>query len=394
MQKNQTIAVAVVIVIIVVAAAAVVVLNTEETDRDGEITIVDGSGQTIVLDEPLTNVAVINSNVPKAMIMLGLDDAISCYYYGTRNSFDIAAEQAYNNGDTNRNLGTYYTPSVEVLIDYGVQAVICPVSSMTLYSSVERACEQNGIQVIRLDCNGDTLLEDLQKLSTVFGNPESATEVLDEYMDDYNSTLAAVAEALQGTELYDYLCVMATSNAMYNSTSAIAELLSHAFANNVTSYTDLSTDGVSNAINDGAVEAISEVMDRIDVFLVRATSGSLDDGGEEAEAVADNYFNSYVGATNSNLLITDNSPAYQNDQIFVIESELMSGLYAHIGLVIIVNLVYGVEVEGFEDINAVITEFQEKFSQSSLTDGQTLVYQYGANMPVDGENLILTYATS
>lgn len=390
MQKNQITAI-VAAAIIVIAAAAAIVLTSERSSDEGQISIVDGSGQTITLDEPLTNVAVINSNVPRAMIMLGLDDTISCYYYGN-NTFGIAAEQAYEAGDTNRRLGTYYTPSIEVLIDYGVQAVICPVSSMTLYSSVERACEQNGIQVIRLDCNGDTLLDDLQKLSTVFGNPESATQTLDDYMADYNATLQAVAEALEGTELYDYLCTFDSRNSIYNATSAMADLLSHAFANNVTSYTDLPTDSVTNTVNDGAVEAISEVMDRIGVYLMRATNGALDDGGADAEAAADNEYNSYVGSPNSNLLVTTDSPAYQNNQVYVIESEIMSGLYAHIGLVIIVSVVYDVQVEGYEDISAAISEFQEKYNQSSLEDGHPLVYRYGADYPADGDNLVLSYA--
>ncbi len=388
MEKKQTIAVIAVVVIVIVAAAAVVLSNTDRSSDDGQITIVDGSGQTIVLDEPLTNVAVINTNVPHAMIMLGLDDAISCYYYG-RNVLDIAAEQ-----DDTANLGTYYTPSVEVLIDHGVQAVICPVSSMTLYSSVERVCEQNGIQVIRLDCNGDTLLEDLQKLSTVFGNPQSATETLNSYMAEYDATMSAVEAALEGTDLYDYLCTFDSRNAIYNTTSAMADLLGHAFENNVTSYTGLPTDSVTNTINDGAVEAISEIMDRIDVYLMRATNGALDDGGDEAEAVADNEFSSYVGSTSSNLLVTYNCPAYQNDQVYVIESGLMSGLYAHIGLVIIVTVVYDVQVEGYEDLNAAITSFQERYNQSSLADGAPLVYQYGANYPVDGTNLILSYTAT
>lgn len=106
---------------------------------DGNITIVDGSGKTITLSSPLTNVAVINSNIPKAMIMMDLDDSISTFYYGS-NKFDIKAEELAKT-QPDRNLGTYYTPSVETLVKYQVQAVICPVANMTLYSNVEKQCE-------------------------------------------------------------------------------------------------------------------------------------------------------------------------------------------------------------------------------------------------------------
>lgn len=265
------------------------------------------------------------------------------------------------------------------------------MSSMTLYSSTEKACELNGIEVIGLDCNGDSMHSDLEKLSQIFGNPESSTSILEQYMDEYNTTMAAVEAALEGTDLYDYLCTFVSKNSIYNTSSDLSALMSHAFAENVSSYTDLSTDSVTNEINDGAVEAISQVMDRIDVYLMRAAAGDFDDGGSEAELVADNQYNSYVGESSSNRLVTTDSPAYADNQIYVIESELMSGLYAHIGLVIIVTEVYGIEVEGFEDIDAAITGFQGRYNQDSIADGAPLVYRYGADHPATGDNLLLSY---
>lgn len=381
--NSKAIAAIAVVAIIAVAGVGVVVINMDNNNSNDGITIVDGAGQTISISEPLTNVAVINTNVPKAMVMLGIDDAISCFYYNTNNHQLGTNAETLAQTETDRNLGTYYTPSVEVLIKYNVQAVICPVSSMTLYSSAERACEQNGITVIRLDCNGDTILSDIQKLSTLFGDPESATTALNDYMSEYNNTIEAVKNAVAGTELYDYLCAFNSRNAIYNTSSAMASLLGNIFAANVTSYTNLSTDSVTNMVTDNTVEAISEHMDKVEVFLMRL--GDLD------ESSADASYNEYVGATNSNKLVIESSPAYQNDRIYVVESDLMSGLYAHIGLVVIAKVVYGVDVEGYSDLNASINAFQEKYGQESYADGAVLVYQYGANHAVGGDNLILSY---
>lgn len=174
----------------------------DESQQKGDITIVDGAGKTITISSPLTNVAVINSNVPKSMIMMGLDDSISTYYYGSK-KLGIKAEEL----ETDRNLGTYYTPSVETLVKYKVEAVICPVSNMTLYSNVEKQCEQIGIKVVRLNCNGTTILDDMTKISKLFGDPESAKKVLNKYADEYRSVLDAISATLEaaGGKEYTYL---------------------------------------------------------------------------------------------------------------------------------------------------------------------------------------------
>ena len=128
--------------------------------------------------------------------MMGLDDSISTYYYGS-NEFGIKAEELVKQGQTDRKLGTYYTPSVETLIKYKVEAVICPVWNMTLYSSVEKQCEQVGIKVIRLNCNGTTIIDDMTKISKLFGDPKSATDVLNEYKTEYSATLTAIHDAIE-----------------------------------------------------------------------------------------------------------------------------------------------------------------------------------------------------
>lgn len=358
------------IVTIVVATAAVVTFSGDSDDSEG-ITITDGSGKKVTLSEPLSNVCVINGNIPKAMIMLGIDDVISCYHYSK--TLGIKAEQ-----DKNARLGTYYTPSVEALISYGVQAVLCPVASMTLYASTEKACENNGIAVIRLDCNGDSLFDDLNKISALFGEPDSAKTALRTYSDDYSAVVAAVRSALADRDRLDYLCTVqmtagGVAGSMYNVNSAISALYEGAFGRNVTSYTNLSTASVLNVVNDGSIEAVSKVMDKVQVFIMR--SSDIDNG--------DALYADYVGSASSGCLVTTTSPAYQENRIFVINSDIMSGLYGHIGLLVAATMAYGITIGGYGDVNGLVHGFQEKYGQALIEDGELLALQYGAGYPAD-----------
>lgn len=380
MMNTKALAIGIVVIILVAAVVAVTFSASDDDDDDDAISIVDGAGQKITLDAPLTNVCAINSNIPKAMIMLGIDDAISCYHYSSKNHFGIKAED-----DSNADLGTYYTPSVETLLEYGVEAVLCPVASMTLYASSEKTCEENGITVIRLDCNGESLFDDLNKLSKIFGDPASATSMLSTYSDDYSAVVNATRNALTGTDLLDYLCTVqmtagGISGSIYNINSAIADLYEGVFDRNVTSYTDLATTSVTNAINDGSIEAISKVMDHVEVFIMRNASLTKE--------AADSLYKEYVGTTNT--LVTTDSPAYENNRVFVINSDLMSGLYGHIGLLLAAELSYDISVSGYSDINKVIYDFQERYNQSLIEEGEVLAVQYGVD---HAEGVVLTYTS-
>ena len=69
------------------------------------------------------------------------------------------------------------------------------------------------------------------------------------------------------------------------------------------------------------------------------------------------------------------------NRVFVLNSDLMSGLYAHIGLIILVKAVYGISVPGYEDIDKVMNDFQKEFYQSVIVDSEILVSQFGASYP-------------
>ena len=362
------------IAILAAAGAGVAVYAFNGNQENGEITIVDGSGKTVTLSAPPNKVAVLNTNIPRAMMMLGISDKICCYHYGS-NTFGIEAEK-----DSTNKLGTYYTPSVEKLLQKKVEVVLCPVSSMTIYTSVQTACENVGIKVIRLDCNGSTISEDLIKLSKIFGNPASATNALAKYNNDRDTILNAITSKLQvdAVSKETFLCVFSSRDAIYNQTSALSDTFKTIFSDNVTSMTDLPTTGVTNTINDGCIEAIREVESQVNNLIVRATSGDV----SSSEFLA--HYNNFVG--DSKLIRPTATVATSND-VYVVANALCSGLYAPIGILLMAEKIYGIEVSitldldgektytGLDDISSLITDFQKCYHLVDFEDTNVLMTQ-------------------
>lgn len=363
---NTKIIAIVAVVILAGGIAGAIILNNNNDDGDSAISIVDGSGNTIKLDKPLGNVCVINSNITKGMKMLGISDNIKCYHYSK--TLGIKAES-----DPNAKLGTYYTPSVETLLSYNVDAVLCPVSSMTLVAGTAKTCEENGIKVIRLDCYGDSLTDDVNKLSKLFGDPESAVKAMEKYNKEYQDTLDAIKNALGDKTKINYMysfMQFGESGSIINEKSGLADLMAPYFLKNITEYTDLgsSVSGVSNPVNDGTTEALLKVQDKIDCFGIRLEL-KKDTKVADIESVADTYLG-------DGKILTSASPAFTNEKIYVFNTDLVSGLYGHIGVLLFVTQVYGISVEGYTDINKVIGDFQAWTTLDMIEDKEPIMIHF------------------
>ena len=372
--NGKIIAIVAVAILATAGIGAAVILMNNNNSEDNGITITDDSGKTINISSPLNNVAVLNSNVPRAMLMLGLDDKISCYHYS--GTFGIKAEE-----DESNKLGTYYTPSVETLLQKGVQAVICPVYAMTLYTSSQKACEEVGIKVIRLECNGSSLNSDLVKISKLFGDPESATKTLNEYNSNSEKITNAIKDKLisENVELENYLFAFAARNAIYNQSSTLNKNYAPIFKENVTVMTDLPTDGVSNPADaTGTIEAIHQIETSIDNFFIRANSK------ETTESAFLAHYSTFVGADK---LLTTSCKAVANGDIYVVNNALASGLYMPIGLLMIAEKVYGLDISvtldfgtektytGLSDLSELVNDFQSRYFQKDLASGDLMLSQ-------------------
>lgn len=377
--NTKIIAVAVVAIVAVAGIGVGLALANNDNKSSG-ITITDGSGKTITIDKALSNVAVINKNIPRVMVMYGIDSTITCYHWGEGTFPDIESREDIVS------LGTYYTPSVETLLEKKVEAVLCPVSSMTLYASYQTACENVGIKVIRLDCNGSTLLDDMKKVSTIFGEPKKAVDVLNEYQANYDKIVEAVANKIESAsaEKLDFmLCITSDQfNSVYNTSSAASNTFSKILGKNFTSYTDLSTKGVTNKFDTGTIETIHEHMDKIGILIVRP--GSKD-------VTLTKYNTAYkqiVG--DASHPVTQEAPAVANGQAYVLNSNLYSGIGVSMGLLIMAEKVYGdfsvtltfngteKTYEGLSDMPSAVADFCDAYYPGVFTAGNVLAASYAA----------------
>ena len=376
----KIVAIAVVAIVAVGGIAAAVVISNNNNNESG-INIVDGSGKSIHLDSALTNVAVINKNIPRTLMMFGLESKISCYYWGTKSVPEFKTIE-----DVALNLGTYYTPSAEKLLEKKVQAVICPVSSMTPYASYQKAYEDIGIKVIRLDCNGSSLFDDMKKVSKIFGEPEKATKLITEYENNYKAIVDAINNKISadGSSKLDFMFAGAGSlYGVYNTSSAASSNLEQVFGKNITSYTDLSTKTVTNEFNTGTNEVIQSVQDKVQILIVRP-------GASDTTLTKYNTAYAKIVSNDGSTPLTQSATAVTNGKAYVMCSNMCSGLFMPLGLLALCETVYGdMEVKltfdgeektysGVTDYSTLLADFQDTYRQTTIGAGTVILAQYNS----------------
>ena len=368
---------AVAVVAVVAIAGIGIGLAFANNNNDSGITIVDGSGKTITVDKPLSNVAVINKNIPRVLIMYKLESKVSCYHY--KSSIGASYES------TATKLGTYFTPSVETLLEKNVEAVLCPVSSMTLYASYQTACENVGIKVIRLDCNGASMYDDMKKISKLFGDPEDATKVLNEYQSNYDKIIEAANNKITSTSATRPVFMIAGSSsifAVYNHTSAASSNYGQIFGKNITTFTDLSTKGVTNTFDTGTIEVIHGVQDKLGILVVR--------GGTSDKTIG-NMNTAYAKVVgDASKPLTQDATAMKNGQAYVLNNNLSSGLGMPMGILLLAEKVYGdfsvtltfngVEktYSGVAEMSTAVSDFMAAYCPDAIDAGSVLLASYAA----------------
>ncbi|NLN72051.1 MAG: ABC transporter substrate-binding protein [Thermoplasmatales archaeon] len=370
---------AVAVVAIVCVGAVAVYFGLSDDDNDGTITIVDGSGATITLDGPLTGLVTVNTNAPKAMKMLGLEDEVKglCFYASSDakdleswNQFKDMFPEAVH---MSRISSTSALMSGEEIIDTAqVRYVLCPVSNMTLSPSSQVALEQLNITVIRLDFNGDTAQEDLDKLATLFGRTESVMNALNSYLDVYNSVVDTVktkaAEADNSDKTFLYLMSAKGGGKFYNQTSASNNLVESVYGKNaLRNIPGLDLGGVTNAAfgdtNIKEVVIAEDGSNNIDKIFVRGSSTTTDEaaaltlwksGGSGSCALSSDYTSlSAIGSDSTG-------------KIYVFNSGLMSGPLAYIGYVLVAE---ACDIDTGYNVSQLITNYNNAYGFNEDTSG-------------------------
>ena len=325
----MTITIIAVAVIAVIAIAAIVLMGNGGNDKPSEgITIIDGSGQEITIQEPIESCTVVNTNLPKAMKVLSLQDNVENIIFYKSSDYQEYYDMEFTRIDENAPLASGLN-NAEYFITHNVKYIIEPVSSNKLTKAAEDACKNAGITVIKLDCYGDTMIEDMEKLVKLFGS----TKKVQNAFVDYKSTREKVIEAVLGkTDIKEsdrFLFYFAGLTAFYTQEAELSKMMGTIWGHNAIADVLSSPSGVTVKANvAGIKEDLTELngVKPIELLIIRAT------GGDQA----DDLEGKWIGKP-----IADYDLAYlkgKNSAVYCIESDLLSGPIDYIAYVALAEI--------------------------------------------------------
>ena len=312
---------------------AIAASHSSKNDSEHAISIVDGSGREIGLDEPIDSCMVVNTNVPIAMRVLGLQNNVKEILFYGNSKYDYFKDAGFENITSSAPSAKTLT-NAEYFITQGIKYVIEPVSSMKLSTAVEKACDSAGITYIRLNCYGETMIEDMEKLVTLFGSTESLKKSFNDYkaLSDgvRNSVLSKCSPQNDDLFLFFYMSFVA----LYNQTSEISKITETIFGSNATRKIEgLDLNGISNQTpkTGGILDTLTAIdsVTPIETLFIRVSANS---SVEDAKA----SWNSYA-INNYKFSYLDDGTG--NSRVFCIDSDLLSGPMGYIGYVAIAECV-------------------------------------------------------
>ncbi len=331
MDKTKTIAI-VAVVIIVVAACAAVGLNLGKNKSDSSsFTIVDGNGTEFKFDGPIDGIVSVNTNIPKAMKILGYDEQLKgISFYSS--STDSKNWEKYSALFPNSEHMTYTKALTgEEIIDKAkVKYVVAPTESMTVSTDQEKEYNNLGIKVIRLDCNGDDFLEDFKKLVTLFSGKDAKNEKYNSFDKMYNDVINTVLDKAKGTDFSDktFITYFSSKDSFYNQTAAISMNIEKIYGKNALRSINIDLSGVTNdATQDGLKEEVIEANAKkpIDKIFFRGGSAMkpvTDTSSAESAWTGSELYKSYSSIS-----------AVDAGEVYVFNSDVMSGPLSFVAFV-------------------------------------------------------------
>ena len=382
MDKSKTIALVVVLVIIVAAATILLTRDggNDKDETDTSFTIVDGKGTEFKFDGPIDGIVSVNTNVPKAMKILGYEKQLKgISFYTSSADTDKSNWELFQPlfPDSAHMSVTKSMTAEEIVQKTGVKYVVAPTTSMTVDADKEAQYKTQGIQVIRLDCNGDTTFEDYEKLITLFQGKDAKNEKYDEYNKMANDVINDVAAKAKKVDTSDktFFAYMNSKKAFYNQTSEINKNIEMVYGKNaMRGISGLDLSGVSNdATADGLKERIIalDAEKKVDKFFFRGLSSTNTVAAAEkawsGSAIAKNY---------------SDLSCVKSGEVYVFDSDFMSGPLSYIGIVLYAEIC-GIDT-GYNP-TAMVEDFNKKYGFDEKTSG--FVFKI-----VDGKATELTFS--
>lgn len=361
--NNKILAVAIVAIICVSAAAVYFATSGEE---DGDISIIDGSGKEITLDAPIDNVVLVNTNIPKVLNILGLNDKVKGLSLSAAASGDESwsyMKEWFPNADRMSAYGSLTAEEVGVAAKY----VICPVSSMTISETNQGVFEEMGITIIRLDCNGEDMLDDFEKIVKLFGDTEKTKTAFNEYLNVYNSIInTVISKATEaGTVGSDntFLFLMgngrgaSAGGAFYTPSAELSKITETIYGKNFIRNTDLPQTSVSvpaNSTNTPEVIIDENSNNQVSKIFVRSTTSNDPSAiwGSNECILSDT--DKYGG------LISALGP----DTIYTMHSDLLSGPISYIGYILIAE---ACGISTGLNVTELVEEYNEKYDFNEVS---------------------------
>jgi len=342
---NSKVIAAIAAVIILVCAGAGIALaqnNGGNGEQEHTMTVKNSLGEDVTVTLPLKSICVVNSNAAEFLQIVGTADRVKA----VDSAIKTDLSDIYGNA---ANVGSYKTPDKDVILSSGCKLVISQSSSRSLSADTEAALKESGITVLRLDCYGTTMFDDVATLVKILES-SSCSQKFDEYKTAYNTVKSAVlSKSASLGDSASYLLYFTSNKAFYNEKSELNGVVSSVGGHNC--LTDIVAPG-SGVSNKPAAESLYDYMktNSVDYVIIRGTTGTT------AQSSYDGYL-SYGGTYD-----LSDCTAGQNKHIYVVHTDVLSGPRDYIGYVCIAEI-FGIDT-GY-DYDQMVKDFNTKYGFSA-----------------------------
>lgn len=331
---NKTTTIFIVTVLAISGITAVFLINNNESEGDTPIVIIDDSGTEFKFDDTISKIAVSNSTAAAMIQILGQTDKIVAIDDETKN---IAGENYANVVS----FGSYKAPSGDIILKSGALVLICKSGSRTLTNETELT--NMGIKVLRLDCFGESKLNDMEQLVKLLGG--NSKERANDYLTFYNPIINEIENINNdNTNDKNFLFMFTSMKKPYSISSELGKITeSIAGKNALREMSDNSTSSTSKISEETIYNYDKE--NGIDKIILR--SASRDSG-------VTNAYGTYIGISS----FYSDLKAVGTGEVYIIDTEILSGPLDFIGYVCIAKAM-GLETELNPD--TLLKEFNELF---------------------------------
>lgn len=323
MSRTTIITVAVIAVIAVAAVAIWGTQGSQSPDEESTIEFVDSGGNTIKLNGPVDSVVSINTLPAIAMKILYLQDKVDeILFYKTENRYQYFHDAGFNNISSDTPFYSTLT-TADYFVENNMKVLLAPTTASPLSATLENSCKEYGITIIKLDCFGETMIEDMEKLVKMFGNPEKSVKALNDYKALRNGVIDDVLSKCSPSDDNLFLFEMMGISAFYNENGELSKAVEKIYGKNAVRFMDLTpTEKVTTtAKGDGPKESLTVIDGKtpITILFLRASAG------DNADTIASKW--------NSNVVKDYNLSYLKDDSVFCIDSEIVTGTMDYIGYV-------------------------------------------------------------